>query len=108
MISSRLFLVSILLWLIAVVLYFPAEYPILFKDERVLLLTAHPDDESMFFAPTIQALTFDRVVHSLCLSTGDADGLGDIRKEELGRSLDVLGVHPTNRALVDHPCVSSH
>ena len=114
MISSRfrVFVVSISLSLIAFVLYFPAEYPILFKDERILLLTAHPDDECMFFAPTIQALTFDRVtsshVHSLCLSTGDADGLGDLRKEELSRSLDVLGVHPANRALVDHPYVSSH
>ena len=112
MISSRFFLVWISVSLIAVVSYFPVEYLNAFKDERILLLTAHPDDECMFFAPTIQALTLDRVtrshVHSMCLSTGDANGLGDIRKEELGRSLDVLGVHPTNRALVDHPYVSGH
>ena len=39
---------------------------------RVLLITAHPDDECMFFAPTILALT--RVapedVYLLCLSNG--------------------------------------
>jgi N-acetylglucosaminylphosphatidylinositol deacetylase len=93
-------------------------------NARVLFLTAHPDDECMFFAPTIMALTskqeFGDVpaasghsddysnpeaypeVFSLCLSVGDADGLGDLRKEELGRSLDVLGIRNENRAVVDH------
>jgi N-acetylglucosaminylphosphatidylinositol deacetylase len=38
---------------------------------RVLLLTAHPDDECMFFAPTILSLLQSSVVlFSVCLSVG--------------------------------------
>jgi N-acetylglucosaminylphosphatidylinositol deacetylase len=77
-------------------------------NSRVLFLTAHPDDECMFFAPTILALTSKMnslypEMFSLCLSFGDADGLGTVRREELGRSLDVLGIGRDNRAAVDHP-----
>ena len=50
--------------------------PILFKtaygERGVLIVTAHPDDECMFFAPTIlmlQQLT-GADVHLLCLSSG--------------------------------------
>ena len=86
------------------------------RASRILLLTAHPDDECMFFAPTITALTSPsadaatenaepRELFSLCLSVGDADGLGKIRREELGRSLDVLGVNQLHRWLVDSPWV---
>ena len=40
-------------------------------EGRVLLITAHPDDESMFFAPAIIALTQANVeVFLLCLSEG--------------------------------------
>ena len=39
----------------------------------VLLVTAHPDDECMFFTPTVRALVSEGVpVHVLCLSTGEA------------------------------------
>jgi hypothetical protein len=41
-----------------------------FKGEIVLILTAHPDDECMFFSPTIQSLTRTAQVHVLCLSLG--------------------------------------
>lgn len=87
---------------------------------RVLLLTAHPDDECMFFAPTLLGLTQARNggeepqriiekqktpadVFSLCLSSGDADGLGETRKAELERSLDVLGVERGRRWALDEP-----
>ena len=94
---------------------------------RVLLLTAHPDDEAMFFAPTILALNSngrsnqvdasgqtvlsqpDQAtpnLFSLCLSTGNADGLGAIRSEELSQSLDILGVGRDKRWLVDNPYVA--
>ncbi|KAJ8516770.1 hypothetical protein ONZ45_g5957 [Pleurotus djamor] len=68
----------------------------------------HPDDECMFFAPTLLALRRESSgktpeIHSLCLSTGDADGLGDIRSLELEGSLDILGVKKENRKIVDHP-----
>ncbi|KAF7313816.1 hypothetical protein HMN09_00539000 [Mycena chlorophos] len=77
---------------------------------NVLLLTAHPDDECMFFAPTILALTrLQRAeerssrVYSMCLSAGNADGLGQVRKSELESSLDMLGIDADKRLLVDHP-----
>lgn len=40
--------------------------------KRVLIVTAHPDDESMFFGPTILSLTkrTDCTVYLLCLSNG--------------------------------------
>lgn len=39
---------------------------------RVLIVTAHPDDESMFFGPTILSLTqrSDCKVYLMCLSNG--------------------------------------
>ncbi|KAJ7621192.1 LmbE-like protein [Roridomyces roridus] len=81
---------------------------------NVLLLTAHPDDECMFFAPTILALAAREQpsdkrqkdkssLYSLCLSTGDADGLGAIRPNELEKSLDILNIDSTKRKIIDHP-----
>ena len=90
---------------------------------RILLLTAHPDDETFFFGPTLTSLvpsfeapvsaslnasnasdsvtlTFPQVF-SLCLSVGNADGLGDIRSREIGDSLDVLGVTEDRRWILD-------
>ena len=40
------------------------------KGAKILLLTAHPDDEAMFFVPTIAALRQNYEWHVLCLSTG--------------------------------------
>lgn len=49
----------------------------------------------MFFAPTVLALTKPELgnhLKILCLSTGDADGLGEVRKKELQKSALHLGV----------------
>lgn len=55
---------------------------------QALILTAHPDDECMFFGPTILSLVSQGVdVHALCLSTGDPG-----RVRELRKSYEVLGV----------------
>lgn len=41
------------------------------SDVRALIVTAHPDDECMFFAPTIiRLLQLKASVHLLCLSEG--------------------------------------
>lgn len=63
----------------------------------MLLVIAHPDDEAMFFVPTVLALARDgRRVHLLCLSTGDFGGgaeLGRVRAQELRESATrALGV----------------
>ena len=57
------------------------------------MLTAHPDDECMFFGPIIQSLVQHGVtVSALCLSEGNAEGFGRVRAQELTRSYGVLGV----------------
>ena len=82
------------------------------QNKRILLLIAHPDDEAMFFAPTLLSLTRPELgnhVKILCLSSGkvqlhrrlarkltkalgNADGLGEIRKKELVKSGLQLGI----------------
>jgi N-acetylglucosaminylphosphatidylinositol deacetylase len=45
-------------------------------NKRICLLIAHPDDEAMFFAPTLLALTRPETgnhVKILCMSTGQSD-----------------------------------
>ena len=79
-----------------------ASLPAQFPANRVLLLTAHPDDECLFFAPTLLSLVHHDV-YSLTLSTGNADGLGHLRRRELHGSLDILGVAPDRQWIVDHP-----
>lgn len=64
-------------------------------NKHIVIFTAHPDDESMFFAPTITELTKDNYnnhLHIICLSNGDMDGLGKIREKELQRAATILGV----------------
>jgi N-acetylglucosaminylphosphatidylinositol deacetylase len=64
-------------------------------NKRIILLIAHPDDEAMFFSPTLLALTDPALgnhLKILCLSTGNADGLGETRKKELIESAMKLGV----------------
>ncbi|KAG6330527.1 hypothetical protein ID866_8560, partial [Astraeus odoratus] len=81
------------------------------NTSRILLLTAHPDDECFFFAPTILALgkqTPQPEIYSLCLSTGNAEGLGETRKIELDLSLDVMGIERDKRWVVDHPLLQDN
>ncbi|AET39646.1 N-acetylglucosaminylphosphatidylinositol deacetylase Ecym_4617 [Eremothecium cymbalariae DBVPG len=60
----------------------------------VTLIIAHPDDEVMFFAPTLLQLDA-RMAQSVpfrvvCLTDGDADGLGEVRRRELHKALRLL------------------
>ena len=74
------------------------------KRRRVLLVIAHPDDEAMFFVPTLMSLQqASHEVSVLCLSRGDADGLGAIRERELTASCSVLGLAPGRGQVLDEP-----
>ncbi|KAH8427195.1 PIG-L family deacetylase [Aspergillus melleus] len=85
---------------------FARNFPRLY-NQRICLLIAHPDDEAMFFAPTVLALTKPELgnhLKILCLSTGDADGLGHIRKKELQQSALQLGLrNESDVYVVDDP-----
>jgi len=73
------------------------------KGKKVLLLIAHPDDEAMFFAPTLLSLTrpeLENYIKILCLSSGNADGLGEMRKKELVKSALILGLKNADDILV--------
>ncbi|PVU99549.1 hypothetical protein BB559_000606 [Furculomyces boomerangus] len=73
------------------------------KPNNVLFVTAHPDDECMFFAPTILALKKNKNVNInlVCFSTGDAHGLGDMRKVELVNSAKKLGLDASEIIIID-------
>ncbi|KAI4183122.1 MAG: hypothetical protein L6R41_005587 [Letrouitia leprolyta] len=74
-----------------------------FTNRRICLLIAHPDDEAMFFSPTLLALTNPEAgnhVKILCLSNGNADGLGQVREKELISSAEMLGLRGREDVLV--------
>ncbi|KAM9789026.1 N-acetylglucosaminyl-phosphatidylinositol de-N-acetylase [Neosynchiropus ocellatus] len=67
------------------------------SEVRALIITAHPDDECMFFAPTIIQLGQCHVsVHLLCLSEGNFYDQGSQRRQELYNGCTVLGIPTTN------------
>ncbi len=80
-----------------------------------ILVIAHPDDESMFFLPTLNNLvkctssSTESVVNRemsrhciLCLSNGNYDGLGMIRATELKRAASIISPS-IDVAVIDHP-----
>lgn len=64
-------IVAVTLWLYTVSVA-RTRFPKL-RNKRICLLIAHPDDEAMFFAPTLLALTqpdLGNHLKILCLSSG--------------------------------------
>eukprot|EP00927_Polykrikos_kofoidii_P024580 TRINITY_DN22325_c0_g1_i1.p1 TRINITY_DN22325_c0_g1~~TRINITY_DN22325_c0_g1_i1.p1 ORF type:complete len:372 (-),score=49.49 TRINITY_DN22325_c0_g1_i1:137-1252(-) len=69
---------------------------------RVALVVAHPDDEAMFFWPTLMEIKQANIpVSVLCLSTGNADGLGQLRTEEMRRSCERVGAVNEDLVILD-------
>ena len=66
-----------------------------------LLVIAHPDDETMFFAPAL--LCLQNSITVLCLSNGDYDGLGKVRERELPRACECLGIDSSRVRILDDP-----
>ena len=63
-----------------------------------LLVTAHPDDEAMFFIPTLRNILSSNegtIIQILCLSNGDYRDVSDgpMRTKEMLRACSVIGVH---------------
>lgn len=72
-------------------------------SRRALLLIAHPDDETMFFAPTLHGLkTAGSTIYTLCVSTGNSNGQGPRRKHELASALTVHGISVDNLVVLNY------
>ncbi|KAF9919390.1 hypothetical protein BX616_000001 [Lobosporangium transversale] len=70
----------------------------------IALVIAHPDDEVMFFGPTLAELTrseHGNVVRVLCLSSGNHDNLGEIRKKELVASCRAFGIRESHVTILE-------
>lgn len=80
--------------------------PAFLQNQIIVLVIAHPDDEAIFFGPVLQEITkpehHNRVIY-LCLSTGDIDGQGQVREEEIHQSAAVYGIQETDIHVVDDP-----
>ncbi|CAD5206140.1 unnamed protein product [Bursaphelenchus okinawaensis] len=69
---------------------------------RCLLVVAHPDDECMFFGPTIVSLLAQQCkVYILCVSTGDCYGQGTIRKQEMFNACESIGISRSDVTVMD-------
>lgn len=69
---------------------------------RALLVTAHPDDESMFFGPTILELRRRNCrIFLLCLSEGNFDRKAEQRRQELWDASESLGIKPEDITLLN-------
>jgi len=66
------------------------------EKKKILFVTAHPDDECMFFTPIIKNLVVNNELYILCLSNGNFEGLGSKREEELVKSCVILGFKKQN------------
>ena len=61
--------------------------------DKILVVTAHPDDECMFFSPTIIYFKEKGLeVNILCLTNGGYDGLGKQRAYELYKSSENFNI----------------
>lgn len=68
------------------------------QNSDVYYVIGHPDDEVMFFAPSLIELAKPKnnnTVNLICFSNGDAtdESMGHIRTAELVQSARILGVH---------------
>ncbi|KAI5461825.1 putative glycan biosynthesis protein [Mariannaea sp. PMI_226] len=80
--------------------------PELQHAKNLLIVTAHPDDECLFFSPSILGV-LDRnpTVKGglLVMSTGNNYGIGDTRKQELLGSCRALRIDQSRCIALDHP-----
>ncbi|KAF9404895.1 N-acetylglucosaminyl-phosphatidylinositol de-N-acetylase [Podila epigama] len=71
---------------------------------NIALVIAHPDDEVMFFGPTLAELSrpeHGNTIRVLCMSSGNHDGLGEIRKKELVNSCKTFGIRESHVTILE-------
>ncbi|GFF88555.1 N-acetylglucosaminyl-phosphatidylinositol de-N-acetylase [Aspergillus udagawae] len=83
----------------------PRLVPVAFQHAKsILLVTAHPDDETLFFSPSITYRRDDPHVQRalLAISSGNYEGIGDRRRQEIHDSCSVLGIVPDRCIVLDN------
>ncbi|CAD6190894.1 unnamed protein product [Caenorhabditis auriculariae] len=96
-------LVGILILVVVLLLSVRNRFLPLCNGSRVLLVIAHPDDETMFFAPTIRGLRqAGHRVFLLCVSSGNFYGEGTTRRRELIEAVERLGISPSDTTILDY------
>ncbi|KAK4238976.1 hypothetical protein C8A03DRAFT_14601 [Achaetomium macrosporum] len=98
----------LLQWVIAYIVGSDARIlsPQLLAAKNLLIVTAHPDDECLFFSPSILGvLDRNKAITGglLVMSTGNNYGLGETRRQELQGSCQALGIHSQRCIALDHP-----
>lgn len=76
------------------------------KKDRILLVIAHPDDEAMFFTPLLSYFARMRLsgnVHIVCMTDGNSNGLGHVRRKELYESASIFSISKEQVHIVRHP-----
>lgn len=72
------------------------------KSVKVLLVIAHPDDEVMFFTPALLTLIeTGHHVSILCMSSGNFEGMGSVRINELIKSAAVFQITAKDVHIID-------
>ncbi|EGF98104.1 uncharacterized protein MELLADRAFT_118612 [Melampsora larici-populina 98AG31] len=82
----------------------PSLFPISLRNSKsTLIIVAHPDDECLFFGPTIISILKKTKTHGalLVLSSGNHYGLGEIRRIELKASCTELGIREERCDVMD-------
>lgn len=82
----------------------PASLPI--RNSSVYFVIGHPDDEVMFFSPSLVEITKPKHgnhVHLVCFSRGDAvhESFGNIRSQELVNSARIIGIPEQDVIILD-------
>ena len=77
---------------------------------RIALAIAHPDDEAMFFGPTLKALKDNEHVeiefYVLCLCNGDYEGKGKARERELEKRYAIFSDRSSCHVFRSHSIVT--
>ena len=68
--------------------------------KKLLIVVAHPDDESIFFSGLIQSRNPD-LFKVICITDGNADGHGDLRANQFQSAMKMLGVKDFK--ILSHP-----
>lgn len=76
------------------------------KNSTVYFIIGHPDDEVMFFSPSLVEVTKSKHsndVKIICFSKGDAvdESFGDIRTQELRSSARIIGIDDKNVVVLE-------